>query len=251
MFKFENINNADIMLLERTRLVKVLNRVRMKEVDTIDIHKEINRIFVAEEEHDNRIGQQIQKGNSRGANEFDLDLLASESIYHLDHIKKICIDYRLRFLDSRYFKGDIPKEAIAKIKQLEKEHKTNLQGFKIVAPSKLFKLKDKNDPLLFVPLGNDYFYFIHKWGNDLHPFRKAIMWPFKNMVNLAWVVFALSFLVTLMFPLSLFTNTTSGYEFWILFFFMFKSLVAVVIFYGVAKGKNFSNAIWRSKYFNA
>lgn len=239
------------MLLERTRLEKVLDRVKMKERDTIDIHEEINKIFAAEQEHDKRIGQQIKKGNSCDVNKFDFELLASDSIYHLKHIKEVCIDYRLRFLDSKYFKGDIPKEAIAKIKQLEKEHETNLQGFKIVAPSKLFKLKDKNDPLLFVPLGNDYFYFIHKWGNDLHPLRKALMWPFKNIVNLAWVVFALSYFVTLMFPLSLFTNTTSGYEFWILFFFMFKSLVAVVIFYGVAKGKNFSNAIWRSKYYNA
>ncbi|MGB5497343.1 MAG: hypothetical protein WBM77_00255 [Maribacter sp.] len=239
------------MLLERTDLAKALDRVKNKEVDAIDIREEINRIFMAEEEHANSIGQQIKKGNSCEINKIDFDLLASERIYHLHHIKKICIDYRLRFLDSRYFKGDIPKEAISKIKQLEKENGTNLKGFKIVAPSKLFKLKDKNDPLLFVPLGNDYFYFIHKWGNDLHPLRKALMWPFKNIVNLAWVVFALSYFVTLMFPLGLFTNTTSGYEFWILFFFMFKSLVAVVIFYGVAKGKNFSNAIWRSKYYNA
>ncbi len=223
----------------------------MKEVDTIDIHEEINRIYVVEQEHENKIGQQIKKGNSREANEFDFDLLASNRIYHLKHIKEVCIDYRLRFLNSKYFKGDIPKEAISKIKQLEKEHETNLQGFKIVAPSKLFKLKDKNDPLLFVPLDNDYFYFIHQWGNDLHPLRKALMWPFKNMVNLALVVFALSYFVALMFPMSLFTKTTSGYEFWILFFFMFKSLVAVVIFYGIAKGKNFSNAIWRNKYYNA
>lgn len=206
---------------------------------------------MAEEEHANSINQQIKKGNSCGANEFDLDLLASDQIYHLDHIKKICIDYRLRFLDSRYFKGDIPQDAIFKIKQLEKEHKTNLKGFKIVAPSKLFKLKDKNDPLLFVPLGNDYFYFIHKWGNDLHPLRKALMWPFKNIVNLTWAVFIISYFVTLMFPLRLFTKTTFGYEFWILFFFMFKSVAAVVIFYGFAKGKNFSTAIWRSKYYNA
>lgn len=239
------------MLFERTHLEKVLDRVKMKEVDTIDIHEEINKIFVAEQEHDNSIGQRIKNGNAREANEFNFDLLESGSIYHLKHIKEVCIDYRLRFLDSKYFKGDIPQEAISKIKQLEKEHKTKLQGFKIMAPSKLFKLKDKNDPLLFVPLGNDYFYFIHKWGNDLHPLRKALMWPFKNMVNLAWVVFALSYFVTLLFPLNLFTKSTSGYEFWILFFFMFKSLVAVVIFYGVAKGKNFSHAIWRSKYYNA
>ncbi len=239
------------MLLERTNLAKALDRIKKKEEDPIDTHEEINRIFVAEEEHANSINQQIKKGNFCGTNEFDLDLLASERIYHLNHIKKICIDYRLRFLDSRYFKGNIPQDAISKIKQLEKEHETNLKGFKIVAPSKLFKLKDKNDPLLFVPLGNDYFYFIDKWGNDLHPLRKALMWPFKNIVNLTLVVFLISYLVTLMFPLRLFTKTTFGYEFWILLFFMFKSIAAVVIFYGFAKGKNFSNAIWRSKYYNA
>jgi len=57
------------MLLERTHLVKILDRVKMKEVDTIDIREEINKIFVAEQEHDSRIGQQIKKGNSCGANE--------------------------------------------------------------------------------------------------------------------------------------------------------------------------------------
>jgi len=238
------------MLLERTNLEKALAGVKMKAVDTIDIQKEISLIFKEVEEHDSKIGQRIKNGDSCKANEFDFDLLATERIYHLSHIKEICIDYRLRFLDSRYFKGNIPKVAISKIRQLEQEHKANLEGFKIVAPSKLFKLKDKNDPLLFVPLGNDYFYFIHKWGNDLHPLRKVIMWPFKNIVNLALVVFAISYFVTLMFPLGLFTKTTSGYEFWVLFFFMFKSLVAVIAYYGIARGKNFSNAIWNSKYFN-
>lgn len=238
------------MILERTNLEKALSRVKIKEVDTIDVQKEISMFLEAVEEHGSRIGQRIKKGNSCHANEFDLDLLATERIYHLDHIRKICIDYRLRFLDSKYFKGDVPQLAISKIKQLERDHESHLEGFKIVAPSKLFKLKDKNDPLMFVPIGNDYFYFIHKWGNDLHPLRKVLMWPFKNMVNLALTVFALSYFVTLTFPISLFTKTNSGYEFWILFFFMFKSLIAVVAFYGIAKGKNFSNAIWKSKYYN-
>ena len=53
-----------------------------------------------------------------------------------------------------------------------------------MAPSVLFRLEKKDDPLLFVPLGNEYYYLIHKWGNDLHPFRKALMWPFKNIWNL-------------------------------------------------------------------
>lgn len=239
------------MLLKRTNLEEALGRVKMKDVDDIDIQKEIEGIFIAEEQQDAKIGQRLKAENACKFNALDFDLLESKKIYHIRHIKEICIDYRLRFLDSNYFKGDIPQQAISKIKQLEKEHGTNLNGFKIVAPSKLFKLKDKDDPLLFVPLGNDYFYLIHKWGNDLHPMRKVLMWPFKSIVNLTLLVFITSYFVALMFPLGLFTKTISGYEFWILFFFMFKMLAAVVIFYGIAKGKNFNPAIWNSKYFNA
>ena len=38
-------------------------------------------------------------------NDFDLDQLESKDIYHIDTIKNICIDYRLRFLDLKYFKN--------------------------------------------------------------------------------------------------------------------------------------------------
>lgn len=163
--------------------------------------------------------------------------------------------YRLSIavLDSRFFKGEIPEEAISKIRQLETQHNTDIKGLKILAPpSKLFKLEDKDDPLLFAPIGNDYFYLIHKWGgNDLHPFRKIMMWPFKNIGNLTLLVVIASYLVTLIVPEGLFSKKNSNSEFWIIFFFMFKCLASVVIFYGFALGKNFSPAIWNSKYYNA
>jgi hypothetical protein len=134
---------------------------------------------------------------------------------------------------------------------LEAAHHTEIKGFKIMAPSKLFRLEDKDDPLLFAPIGNDYFYLIHKWGNDLHPLRKLFAWPFKNVSNLILVVVLLSYLVTLMVPEGLFSKKSSTAEFWIIYFFMFKSIASVVIFYGFALGKNFNPAIWKSKYFNA
>ncbi len=37
------------MLLERTNLEKALDRLKIKEMDTIDIHEEISRIFMTEE----------------------------------------------------------------------------------------------------------------------------------------------------------------------------------------------------------
>lgn len=185
------------------------------------------------------------------ANAFDFDRLDGNRIYHLRHIRQICIDYRLRFLDLAYFKPELPGEARQAMHELGAAHGTRLENLKIVAPSRLFKLEDKDDPLLFVPMGNDYFYLVHKWGNDLHPLRRALVWPFKSLPNLVLLIFLISYLITLMIPGGLFSRHDSAAEFWIIYFFMFKSVAAVVLFYGFALGKNFNPAIWDSKYFNA
>lgn len=239
------------MLLQKTNIQDKLARHKAKgSSGEKKVLEEVYHILQEIDVQHTRIKQNISTGKGALTNNFDFDQLESKFIFHISDIKDICIDYRLRFLDSRYFKGEIPSEGISKIKQLEKNHNIELRGFKIIAPSKLFKLEDKDDPLLFAPIGNGYFYLIHQWGNDLHPLRKALMWPFKNVVNLGFVVFVMSFLLTLMIPEGLFTKSSSATEFWIMFFFMFKSVASVVIFYGFAMGKNFNPAIWNSKYFN-
>jgi len=221
-------NDLDNSLLEE--VYEILNHPRKKEVKISLPYKELK---------------------STAHNDFIFDELATDKIYHITQIKKICIDYRLRFLDVTFFKGKIPNSGLTKIKELERLHKTELGGLKIMAPSKLFKLEDKDDPLLFAPIGNDYYYLIHKWGNDLHPLRKLLAWPFKNLVNLTMTVLVISYVLTLMIPHGLFSKNHSSAEFFILFFFTFKSVAAIVIFYGFALGKNFNPAIWNSKYYNA
>jgi len=181
-------------------------------------------------------------------NKFDFDKLESKKIVHLNAIKKTCISYRLRFLDIHYFKGDIPIEAIDKIKELELDHGIIINSFKIMAPSVMFRLKKTDDPLMFVPIGNNYYYLIHKWGNDLNPFRRIRMWPFHSLKNLLFSLLAVSFLITLMTPLQIFTKSPDSSSFWLLFLFMFKAIVAIVLFLGVALGKNFNPKIWNSKY---
>lgn len=183
-------------------------------------------------------------------NQFDFDQLETKRIFDRDTIKKTCIDYRLRFLDLDYFKGDVPVEAIESIQALEKTHNTELQNMKIVAPSKLFKLKNADDPLLFVPIGNEYYYLIHKWGNDLHPLRHLLMWPFKNIVTSILSILLLSLVLTSLMPLTLFRAEPNWSDFVLIFMFMFKSIAAVVIYYAFAAGKNFSRAIWDSTYYN-
>jgi hypothetical protein len=154
----------------------------------------------------------------------------------------------LRFLDLKYFKGNVPKEGIEKISKMEKEHQTTLDGFKVMAPSVLFRLKKTDDPLLFVPLGNDYFYLIHKWGDDLSFLRKAWAWPFKNIWNLLIAVLVVSFFATLVTPYQIFTKSPTATTFWMLYFFMFKAIASIVLFYGFALGKNFNPAIWNNRY---
>ena len=181
-------------------------------------------------------------------NNFDFDKLNTKRIFHLDSIKKICIDFRLRFLDHKYFKNTLPKEAFLEISKLESIHSTVLSDFKIMAPSKLFRLKNTDDPLLFVPLGNNYFYLVHKWGNDLHPFRKLMMWPLKNLRNMVSFLLIVSFGLTYITPTSIFSKVESWSVFWMIYFFMFKAIASIVIFYAFALGKNFNRAIWNSKY---
>ena len=189
--------------------------------------------------------EEIAKEN---LNQFDVDLLVRDRIFHIDDIKKTCIDFRLRFLDSKYFKNKIPQAAFDEINHLNELHNTRLGNYKIMAPSKLFKLENTDDPLLFAPLGNGYYYLIHKWGNDLHPFRKVMMWPFKSIPNLFALILLLSWFATQLVPVGLFSKTNDWGVYWMTYFFMFKGIAAIVIFYGFALGKNFNPAIWNSKY---
>lgn len=238
-------------MFKATNIEEQLQKERSKQQKERDILVEVLNILRRETTQTDRITVALKAKHPSPTPDFTIDLLETDRIYHLTQIKKICIAYRLRFLDSGYFKGKIPAAARSKIRQLEAKHGTALSNFKIMVPSRLFKLADKNDPLLFVSLGHDYYYLIHKWGNDLHPLRKALIWPFKSIEHLTFCILFLSYVVTLMVPEGLFSKNSSPATFWMLYFFMFKSIAAAVIFYGFALGKNFNRAIWNSKYFNS
>ncbi|KAA1243411.1 hypothetical protein [Aquimarina sp. RZ0] len=239
------------MIFPKTNIEKKLARLRDKQFDETTWKLQVLSILESKDKGNDRIINTLVNKSTTDHNELIFDQLETHNIYHIDQIKKICIDYRLRFLDTKYFKGKTPEEALRAIEQIEKNHGVELKGFKIIAPSKLFKLANADDPLLFAPMGNDYYYLIHKWGNDLHPFRKWMMWFFKSFENLLFLTFIVSLLLTFMIPDGLFSKEKTTSTFIMVFLFMFKSVAAVVLFYGFALGKNFNTAIWDSKYFNA
>jgi len=239
------------MKLRRTNISAKILKLRNKRIAEAALMDEVQKILEEESAKDEKILNALQENCEDESNHFYFDLLSTNKIFHISDIEKICITYRLRFLNSSLFKGELPYEAISKIKQLEEEHKISLKAYKIMAPSQFFKLKNADDPLLFAPIGNQYYYLIHSWGRDLHPLRKLMMWPFKNLENFIVLLLLLSLFFTALIPDGMFSQHQTTSQFLIIYLFMFKWISGMAIFFGIKKGMNFSSAIWNSKYFNA
>src|SRR5688572_11098779 len=112
-----------------------------------------------------------------------------DRVYHVDSIRAMCVKYKLRFLDAGRFKGTIPPRAIYELRRLEARAEGHLQGFKVMAPAERFRLCESDaDPLLFLPVGNDHYYLIHKWGKDLSWWRAIWAWPQRGLEQLAITV---------------------------------------------------------------
>lgn len=235
-----SINLQDKLLKYRNKSIK-----RTK----VDLDSWIKEIFTDLDKARSITKNKLQERN-KGliTNQFDIEKVDSNAIFHIDQIKKICVDYRLRFLDTSFFKGDFPEETISKIHELERLHNIKLEGYKIIAPSVLFRLKKADDPILFAPMGNDYYYLIHKWGNDLNPLRKLKSWFVKDLDNFIVTLLALCFLLTLATHTFFFREHSSISYFIVLFLFYFKGAVGLSLLWGVSSGKNFNTYIWNSKY---
>ena len=229
-------------------LQNTLRKDRDKHISSEDLKVMIQAIFDQKEAVKSRVKSTLETPNKSYVNTLTFDALDFDKIFHIDSIKKLCINYRLRFLDTHLFKGEYPKELYSIIPNLENDHKIQLKDFKIMAPSKLFRLKTKEDPLLFVPIGNGYYYLVHKWGDDLKSYRKILVWPFKNINTLIFTSIILSLLSTAIG--SAFFNDFSDTQLLVIFIFNIKTFVFVTFYLLFMMRKNFNESIWNSKYKN-
>lgn len=229
-------------------LQNTLRKDRDKHISSEDLKDMIQAIFDQKKAIKSRVKFTLETPNNSYVNTLTFDALDLDKIFHIDSIKKLCINYRLRFLDTHLFKGEYPKELYSIIPNLENDHKIQLKDFKIMAPSKLFRLKTKEDPLLFVPIGNGYYYLVHKWGEDLKSYRKILVWPFKNINTLIFTSIILSLLSTAIG--SAFFNDFSDTQLLVIFIFNIKTFVFVTFYLLFMMRKNFNESIWNSKYKN-
>ena len=232
--------------MKKVNLFEELLRERNKQLSSIELKSLIKDIWEKEDLKKNRIANSLNDKNNKNFNKMKFENMETKNIFHKDTIKSICVQYRLRFLDSNLFKGDYPNNITKVISDIDKKHETTLSNFMIMAPSKLFKIKSPDDPILFVPIGNDYYYLIHKWGEEFNYLRKLLVLPFKNIDNLT----VFSILVSVFFALvgKLFMPSLSSSEVFILFLFLVKGFIFIFFYMFFLTRRNFSESIWNSKY---
>ena len=232
--------------MKKVNLFEELLRERNKQISSNELKSLIKDIWDKEDFKKNRIAKSLNEKNNENFNKMKFEEMETKNIFHKDTIKSICVQYRLRFLDSNLFKGDYPNNITKVISDIEKKHETTLSNFMIMAPSKLFKIKSPDDPILFVSLGNDYYYLIHKWGEEFNHLRKLLVLPFKNIDNLT----VFSILVSVFFALvgKLLMPSLTSSEVFILFLFLVKGFIFIFFYMFFLTRRNFSESIWNSKY---
>lgn len=182
----------------------------------------------------------------------DEECVDKESVYTPAEIKKVAVNYRLKFLDSKHYKGEIPYEAILKIKQLNTQFGKELGEFKILAPYQAYSKKETTEQaLLFVKTNHENYFLLHQWGEELSSTRSLKYWPYRSFENLGISVILLTLTLAALLPtwaITLDAKATywSGYRGGVFFHLLIFNSAFTTFFFS-AFAKNFSNVLWNRK----
>ena len=242
-------------MFDKVNLEEELKTLRKREnAKSEAVLASFKHLFKAEWEYDQEILSRLNQG-ALNSNLIEPRKLDQSRIYSLKEIKRLCIEYRLRFLSTKYFKKNFPADALAEIKKTEEIAGDKIEAFAMIAPSAMFKLEDSNkDPLLFAPLSDGRFYLIHKWGSDLSSSRKILAWPSKTLVNLLISISVLSLFLAAIIPNEWLVNTenASYFNFYRIAFVGFNAIFfsGVISYFWLVLNQKFSVEAWNSSTFN-
>lgn len=129
-------------------------------------------------------------------------------VYHIDDIRKICMEYNMRMLPSRLYRGPVDPTFGVKVKHFQKDHQLTQEqteeGFFIVAPAKTFELEKRQrpvidvDPLLLYKVNDHFYKLVHQWGSDLNIFRFVSAWRHRNLAQMTFHWMFMSFMFTML-----------------------------------------------------
>ncbi|MDG1159264.1 MAG: hypothetical protein P8N19_07200 [Flavobacteriales bacterium] len=240
---FKNINLRDALIEKRTS-----SDLQAAE----EFVKDAFEILGDEVYKENQIKQAIKARNGEQP-KVKWTNLNPTLVFSKNEIREMCLNYRLRFLDSRQFKGEIPEEGIRKIKEVQKTVGVELSNFMIAAPSERFVLEDcDKDPLLFIQLSDRYYYLVHQWGNDLAWWKPFTAFPLRNFYTLGGSIALLSLIIALIIPVDQIfnmANTSEQFARFAFFSWFMVCITAMVTYVGFAFFKNVSANEWDNPFF--
>ncbi len=244
---------------------KELNKVSSKEREIYksDPVNEVKLLLNGDETEDNRILRNLSKHSQISRVEdllgekIELENLETSydgKVYTKEQIKKLAVDYKLRFLKSENYSGNFDVQVAAKIKEFSKKTKSPIDGWSlsnkyyILAPETMFTLKDKRyvtkrelDPAIFYQVDENHYRLIHKWGSDFTIFRYLTGFRWKSygnywLFNTMMILPVVALIMTLLCDVSFVLNSPIFFSFCTLAL----SFVLSLLFKGLGKLDEFS-----------
>lgn len=171
----------------------------------------------------------------------------SRTVVSLRAIEEVAITYRLRFLSTHYYTGNIPANAVRQISQFVEEYKESHDGktpnqgnFYILAPASMFELRDKPqvDPLVVYQITENSYVTVAQWGTDLSWWRSVLMFPLRNLFTFSMVALLLATVAVLA------TCYISCYIAWVAVSLVLASFITAIAFHA---NDAWSYQTWDSK----
>jgi len=131
----------------------------------------------------------------------DDEEIEHQHVFTQTQLKSTCKKLHLRLLPSQAFEGDVPYEAVLKIKELNAKYRKDLRHFKILSTKHFFS--EHNSPhqaLLFAQTISGNYFLIHSWGQPLSPGRKFAYFVLRNFESLAVVILLFTLVECLLIP---------------------------------------------------
>jgi len=178
--------------------------------------------------------------------EEDLD---SDEVFTLAEIKNIAVRYRLKFLDSGFFKPPIPRECNLKREYLNEKFQKEIKDFSVLAPYENFTdVNAQNQSVVFVKTNYDNYYLVYSWGKTLKENRKLKFLALRNFETLVITIVLITLIIAVSLPTRLITldhkaTYWSGYRA-AAFFHLLIFNFGVTVYFTFAFAKNFSSTVW-------
>lgn len=126
--------------------------------------------------------------------EEDIDIL---QVFTYDELKSLAIKSRLRLINGKNFKQEIPYEAELKIEHHNLTYQKKIEEYYILESARINS--DKCYALL-LKTGYNNFYLLHTWGNNLSYWHRLAYWPLRGVEYMSVTLITFSLLIAMLVP---------------------------------------------------